>query len=66
MEDEEEGLCEEDMALKPFVPAGVTTCDATGAADFWANSIPAMQRLESRLKLKPTEIKKYVLYDSFD
>lgn len=44
MEDEEEGLCEEDRALQPFVPAIVTTCDATGAADFWANSIPVMQR----------------------
>lgn len=44
MEDEEEGLCEEERALKPLVPARVTACDATGAADFWANSIPAMQR----------------------
>jgi len=34
VEDEEEGLCEEERALKPLVPAGVTVCDDTGAADF--------------------------------
>lgn len=46
MEDEEEGLCEEERALKPLVPASVTACDVTGAADLWANSVPAAQRSE--------------------
>lgn len=50
MEDEEEGLCEEDRALKPLVPASVTVCDATGAADFWANSIPARMREDIQIK----------------
>ncbi len=48
MEDEEEGLCEEERALKPLVPATVTACDATGAADFWANSVPAMPRSDQK------------------
>lgn len=50
MEDEEVGLCDEERALKPLVPATVTVCDTTGAADFWAKSIPAMWRPEIRLK----------------
>lgn len=33
-------LCVEEKALKPLVPAGVTFCDDTEAADFWANSFP--------------------------
>lgn len=44
VEDEEEGLCEEeekeDRALKPLVPARVAACDTTGGTDFWANSVP--------------------------
>ena len=44
VEDEEEGLCEEERALKPLVPAGVTACDDTGAADFWAKSVPKEQK----------------------
>lgn len=43
VEDEEVGLCE-DRALKPLVPAMVTFCEITGAAGFWANSVPAGQR----------------------
>lgn len=58
MEDEEEGLCEEERALKPLVPARVTFCDTTGAADFWANSVPAMQRSERRFKLETIDIKR--------
>lgn len=60
MEDEEEGLCEEERALKPLVPAIVTACDTTGPADFWANNIPVMQRSERRLQLKSFEIQKHV------
>lgn len=40
MEDVDDGLWEE-SALKPLVPAGVTVCDETGAAGFWATSVPA-------------------------
>lgn len=41
VEEEEDGLCDEERALKPLVPAGVMICDETGAAGFWANSVPA-------------------------
>lgn len=44
VEDEDEGLCEEERALKPLVPARVTACEATGAAAFWANSVPTEMR----------------------
>lgn len=40
MGDEAVELCAEEKALKPLVPAGVTFCDDTEAADFWANSFP--------------------------
>lgn len=40
VEEEEVGLCDEERALKPLVPAMETVWDATGEADFWAKSIP--------------------------
>lgn len=63
MEDEDEGLCEEERALKPLVPARVTACDATGAAGFWANSVPTVQRSEKGLEIKTAAMKKNILYD---
>lgn len=55
---------EEERALKPLVPAGVTVCDETGAGGFWATSVPAAQKSEQTGDLRnlhPTQ-SKYFLF----
>lgn len=58
VEDEEVGLCDE-RALKPLVPAIVTFCDTTGAADFWANSVPTVQQSERTFKFETMDFKNH-------
>lgn len=55
LEEEEVGLCDEERALKPLVPAIVTVWDTTGEADFWAKSIPGGGADQDRTTNKQTK-----------